>query len=146
VSESRAQWFPAEPKEPGKRFRAALEALAYLIALGVREHEQAGQRITRITVSGGIARSDLMCSILATVLDRPLQRLQSFEGPALGAAVTALGAVESYRRRQRGITDPFTVADAVAVLVKFRDAVLPDPAWREAYRKGLAEFEKRLAV
>ena len=43
-------------------------------------------------MSGGIARSDLMCEILATVLDRPLERLQSSEGPALGAAVTALAA------------------------------------------------------
>ena len=51
---------------PACSFRAALEALAYLIALGVREHEAAGQKVTRITVSGGIARSDLMCEILAT--------------------------------------------------------------------------------
>jgi len=75
----RVQWFPAEPGQPGQRFRAALEALAYLMARAVQEHEQAGQQITRITVSGGIARSDLMCEILATVLDRTLERLQSFE-------------------------------------------------------------------
>ena len=72
VHAPRFQWLPTEPPEPGRKFRAALEALAYLIALGVREHEAAGQKITRITVSGGIARSDLMCEILATVLDRPL--------------------------------------------------------------------------
>src|SRR5262249_4795180 len=90
----RVQGVPKQPQEPGKRFRAALEALAYLIALGVREHEQAGQKINRITISGGIARSDLMGEILATVLDRPLERLQSSEGPALGAAVTALAALE----------------------------------------------------
>ena len=70
-------WLPAEPESQGVKFRAALEALAYLIALGVRAHEQAGQQITRITVSGGIARSALMCEILATVLNKPLQRLQS---------------------------------------------------------------------
>jgi len=56
---------PSEPRSAGKRFRASLEALAYLVVLGVREHEKAGQDITRITVSGGIARSDLMCEILA---------------------------------------------------------------------------------
>ncbi|HMC88125.1 MAG TPA: FGGY-family carbohydrate kinase, partial [Gemmataceae bacterium] len=89
------RWLAAEPAEPGRRFRAALEALAYLVARGVREHEEAGQRITRITVSGGIARSQLMCEILASVLGRPLERLQSDEGPALGAAVTALAALET---------------------------------------------------
>src|SRR5262249_35106627 len=101
VSEPRVQWFPAEPAESGKKFRAALEALAYLIARGVREHEEAGQKVTRVSVSGGIARSDLMCEILATTLDRPLERLVSFEGPALGAAVTALAALETNLRRQK---------------------------------------------
>ena len=37
------EWHPAEPADAGKRFRAALEALAYLIAWAVREHEAAGQ-------------------------------------------------------------------------------------------------------
>jgi sugar (pentulose or hexulose) kinase len=145
VTSPRVEWQPSEPAEPGKRLRASLEALACLIALGVRAHEQEGQKITRITVSGGIARSDLMCSILATVLDRPLHRLQSFEGPALGAAVTALAAIESYRRRVHGDSAEFTVADAVSVLVKFRDAVSPVPAWRETYRESLRLFEARLA-
>jgi sugar (pentulose or hexulose) kinase len=144
VSEPRVQWLPAEPAEPGPRFRAALEALAYLIARGVKEHEAAGQKVTRITVSGGIARSDLMCEILATVLDRPLERLQSDEGPALGAAVTALAALETHLRRQKGMEDLFTVADAVPVLVKFRTPVAPVPGWREAYREGYRSFAQRL--
>src|SRR5262249_30536047 len=105
----RCEWLPAEPAATGKKFRAALEALAYLIALGVREHEDAGQQIVRITISGGIARSDLMCEILASVLDRPLVRLRSDEGPALGAAVTALAALEAHRRRQKRIRATYTV-------------------------------------
>jgi len=145
ITVPRLEWLPAETGEPGRRFRAALEALAYLIARAVREHEEAGQMITRISVSGGIARSPLMCEILASVLDRPLYRLQSDEGPALGAAVTALAALETHLRRQGGIDREFTVADAVAVLVKFRDPVAPNSAWREAYREGFRAFEQRLA-
>jgi sugar (pentulose or hexulose) kinase len=144
VTEPRVQWFPSEPSELGRKYRASLEALAYLIARGVREHEEVGQQIGRITVSGGIARSDLMCEILATVLDRPLKRLESSEGPALGAAVTALAALEANRRRQRGIETPFSVADAVQVLVKFRGPATPNPAWREPYQAGLRQFEARL--
>jgi sugar (pentulose or hexulose) kinase len=144
IGMARVQWHPVEPSEPGKKYRAALEALAYLMARGVREHEESGQKITRITVSGGIARSDLMCEILASVLDRPLERLQSFEGPALGAAVTALAALETHLRRRKGIEAPFTVADAVASIVKFRMPVQPKPAWRQAYQKGFREFELRL--
>jgi sugar (pentulose or hexulose) kinase len=144
VTAARLQWFPAEPKEPGKKYRSALEALAYLIALGVREHEEAGQKITRITVSGGIARSQLMCEILASVLEKPLERLQSNEGPALGAAVTALAALETHCRRQRDIKEPFTVADAVPMLVRFREAVSPNSTWSNAYRAAMRAFEQHL--
>ena len=131
-------------ERPRRKICACLEALAYLITRGVREHEAAGQQITRITVSGGIARSVLMCEILATLLDRPLERLQSNEGPALGAAVTALAAHESHLRRQRGIAEPFTVADAVAILVKFREPVRPNPAWR-GLRTGNARVRTTIA-
>jgi sugar (pentulose or hexulose) kinase len=145
VMAPRFGWLPSMPENIGLKFRAALEALAYLIALGVREHESAGQQITRITVSGGIARNNLMCEILASVLDRPLHRLVSAEGPALGAAVTALAALETYRRDQKGISTPFHVADAVAVLVKFRDVVQPNPQWQATYAEGLRRFEQRLS-
>jgi xylulokinase len=146
VTKPVVRWLPRKPTKVGVRFRASLEALAYLIALGVREHEAAGQVVTRITVSGGIARSLLMCEILASVLDRPLSRLVSDEGPALGAAVTALAALESQRRREQNIAMPFTVADAVGMLVKFRDTVVPVSSWRDAYRTGLRGFEKQLRV
>jgi xylulokinase len=144
VAKPQVAWPGGEPADPGRRFRAALEALAYLMALGVREHEAAGQRITRITVSGGIARSDLMCAILATVLGRQLERLESTEGPALGAAVTALAALETYRRRQQGDEEPFAVAEAVPVLVRFREPVAPHEVWRTAYQEGLQAFEQRV--
>ncbi len=144
VTKKKFSWEPKEPKTAGKCYRAALEALAYLVALGVRQHAQAGQTITRISVSGGIARSGLMCEILASVLDHRLERLQSEEGPALGAAVTALAALESHLRRRHQDHTPYTVADAVAQMVKFRQPVQPNPQWTETYQKGLARFEKRV--
>jgi sugar (pentulose or hexulose) kinase len=146
VKEPRLVWLPREPVSPDVRYRAAMEALAYLIAMGVRAHEAAGQKVTRVSVSGGIARSGLMCEVLATVLDRPLQRLVSNEGPALGAAATALAGLETCRRRQRGLAESFPVADAVALLVKFREPAEPNPAWRVAYEKGLAEFQRSLGA
>ncbi|HET6575488.1 MAG TPA: FGGY family carbohydrate kinase [Fimbriiglobus sp.] len=140
----RFEWFPTQPADAGIRVRAAFEALAYLIALAVREHEAAGQTITRVTVSGGIARSELMGEILASVLNRPLERLVSTEGPALGAAVAALAGLETHLRRQKGDTEPFTVADAVGAMVQFRDPVAPRPEWVPAYRDGLRRFEQRV--
>jgi sugar (pentulose or hexulose) kinase len=140
------RWEPKKPKDDGVRFRAALEALAYLIALGVRQHEASGQTITRITVSGGLARSDLMCEILANVLNRPLHLLVSDEGPALGAAITALAALENHSRKQHGQPADYTVADAVGKMVKFRRAIEPNAEWHAAYAKGLRRFTKMVGI
>jgi sugar (pentulose or hexulose) kinase len=136
----RFHWLPKEPTDPGVRFRASLEALAYLIGLAVQEHEAAGQKITRITVSGGIARSPLMIEILANVIGRPLERLVSNEGTALGAAVVALAGVETHNRRKAGDQEPFTLADAVSALVQFRAPVEPNRDWQAVYAKGVEEF------
>jgi xylulokinase len=144
ITTPRVEWRHSEPSEMGTRVRCGFEAIAYLIALGIREHEVAGQTISRVTVSGGIARSDLMCEILASVIKRPLDRLVSSEGPALGAAVVALAGYETHLRRQNRIETPYTAADALATLVKFRDRVEPRPEWIEPYRRGLVEFETRL--
>lgn len=140
------QWLPAEPSEPGVRFRAALEALAYLIAQGVLEHIDAGQKITRITVAGGSARSRLMCEILASVLnlDVPLTLIEPNEGSALGAAVTALAAVEQHSRRQQGVGALFGVADAAEILVRFPATVAANPAWAVPYADGLRQFQERV--
>ena len=140
----------AGPEDRGTRRRASFEAVAYMIALGVQAHERAhqtiGQSIREITVSGGVARSDLMCEILASVLGRRLNRLENEEGPALGAAVTALAAHESLLREQQGIAEPYTVADAVATMVKYQQPVDPNPQWQGVYQQGLQQFQQQLAT
>jgi sugar (pentulose or hexulose) kinase len=85
-----------------------------------------------------------MLEILASVLNKPLERLASDEGPALGAAVAALWGLESHRRREAGDQAPYTIADAVRQMVKFRDSVSPRREWVETYVKKLADFEKSL--
>lgn len=161
VSARKFAWTPGEPSDAGKKFRAALEALAYLVALGVKAHEQQGQRITRITVSGGIARSSLMCEILASVLGRPLELLQSDEGPALGAAVTALAGlnvVNSHRELSttgENAAPPSVpplaeradyIGAAVRQLVRFKAPVQSNPSWQAAYEKGLRLFEQHAQI
>ena len=144
VEAPRVEWSPANTENRAVKVRACLEALAYLLARAVREHEQAGQTVTRITVSGGMAKSQLMCEILASALNRPLERLVSDEGPALGAAVAALAGLESHLRKQQGIGEPYTAADAVAAMVRFRDRVEPRPEWVKDYARGQDVFERWL--
>lgn len=144
VNAPRFEWFPSEPTDLGVKVRASFEAIAYLIGLAVKEHEAAGQTVTRVTVSGGIARSQLMGEILASVLNKPLERLVSNEGTALGAAVVALAGLETVNRKRAGIREPYPVADAVATLVKFREPVRPRAEWVPVYAKGLAEFGRKV--
>jgi sugar (pentulose or hexulose) kinase len=146
VKEKHVGWEPHKPPKGGPRARAALEALAYLIRLGVEQHEAAGQEVRQISVSGGVARNRLMCEILASVLGRPVRLLASDEGPALGAAVTALAGLESQGRRQHGDSAAYTVADAVAQMVRFRETVDPNPQWQEVYEKGLRKFTKAAGI
>lgn len=149
VETPRLEWIGPEPTQGGIRFRACLEALAYLIALGVEEHICAGQKLDRISVSGGVARSELMCEILASVLGKPVVCLESQEGPALGAAVTALAALETHLRSVAGVTpghdqDPFTTEDAVSHMVRFRQTVEPRAQWIPIYKEGLKQFRNRI--
>lgn len=139
------EFSPREPRDMGEKFRAALESLAYLIERGVRAHEEAGQNVTKITVSGGISHNALMCEILASVLDRPITRLQASEGPAQGAAATALAAWETRLRRQQGESEPFTVADAVAAMVRDGQTFAPNPAWRGVYAERRRTFADWIA-
>jgi len=151
VTKPRVEWYSvptgneaAAPTDAGCRLRAAFEAIAYLIALGVRAHEKAGQSIGQITVSGGIARNDLMVGILASVLNRPVKVLKSDEGTALGAAVVALAGAETAARRARNRTEAFSALDAARQMVAFRETIGPEARWIEEYRLGLAAFERTL--
>jgi sugar (pentulose or hexulose) kinase len=139
------RWLPEEPSAMPVRYRASLEALAYLMRMGVEEHRNAGQQVRSVTVSGGIARSNLMCDILASVLNVTLRRLQSDEGPALGAAVTSLVAVENHRRRQQKIAHEYRAEDAVAQMVRFREPVQPVEAWVRIYEEGYRNFCTQLS-
>jgi xylulokinase len=152
VARDRVEWKPAVPVDTAVRVRAAYEAIAYLIALGVRAHRDAGQEVSRITVSGGLARSKLMCEILASVLagvlapkKLPMVRLASDEGSALGAAVLALAGLEKTLRAEKGEPGEFTIGDAVAKLVRPKDEVPARAEWIEPYRQGLADFEAWIA-
>ena len=144
VNAPRFEWIGGEPTHRGVKLRASFEAIAYLIGLAVKEHEAAGQVVTRVTVSGGIAKNDLMCEILAGVLNKPLERLESNEGTALGAAVVALTGLENHRRKESGIALAYTAADAVSQMVRFRGRTEPRSDWVSAYQDGLNQFEQRV--
>ena len=114
----------------GALARATLEGVAYglrdslelLRALGVRP--EVGR------ASGGGATSDLWLRIVASVLALPLERTESEEGSAFGAAL--LAGVRA------GVFDD--ADDAVVRCVRVRNRVEPDPAWSAAYERGYDRY------
>ena len=81
-------------------------------------------------MSGGGARSPLWLQIVAAVLGLPLERTESEEGSAFGAALLA------------GVrTGVFSDAhDAVARCVRISERIEPDSSWVEQYARGYARY------
>jgi xylulokinase len=114
----------------GALARAVLEGVAYGLRDSLELLRDLGVRPEVGRVSGGGARSDVWLSIVASVLDLPLERTAVEEGAAYGAALLAGVA--------GGIFPD--VHEAASACVRVRDRVEPQPAWREAYEAGYERF------
>ena len=89
-------WWTASPAcrfvddgEPSKQspqalLLATLESIAFLIRANVDAMSDSLPRPQRIVICGGLSRSDLLCSLIAKLLQCDLQRLEKVEGTALG--------------------------------------------------------------
>jgi xylulokinase len=107
----------------GALVRAVLEGVGHALRQGLDLIAQAGPRPPLARASGGGARSDLWLSILASILELPLQRTETEAGSAYGAAL--LGGVGA------GVfPDARTAAGAG---VRITAEIEPDPAWVELY-------------
>jgi len=118
----------------GAMVRAVLEGVAHALRDGLDLIHETGARPASARVSGGGARSQLWCEILAAVLELPLEHTASASaGAAYGAAL--LGGVAG------GVfSDPAAAAQAT---VRVTGEVAPEPALVEAYA---AERERYRAL
>jgi xylulokinase len=114
----------------GALVRAVLEGVAFGLRDSLDLLEGLGVEVSAARVSGGGARSDLWLRICASVLGVPIERTETDEGSAFGAAL--LGGVVG------GVFAD--VHEAVAATVRTRDLVEPDPAWSETYEEARARY------
>jgi xylulokinase len=105
----------------GALVRAVLEGVAFAL----RDCADLLPPLVTARVSGGGARSDLWLRIVASVLERPLERTAADEGAAYGAAL--LGGVAA------GVWA--SPREAAAATVRTTTTVEPDPAWTGPYRE-----------
>ena len=114
----------------GALARATLEGVAYGLRDSLELLRELGVRPEVGRASGGGAASDLWVQVVASVLGLPLERTETEDGAAFGAAL--LAGVRA------GIFAD--AADAVARSVRVRDRIEPDPDWSAAYEHGYERY------
>jgi xylulokinase len=114
----------------GALARAVLEGVAYGLRDSLELLRELGVSPEVGRASGGGAVSDLWLRVVASVLNLPLERTESEEGSAFGAAL--LAGVRA------GVFED--ADDAVARCVRVRDRIDPDPEWSEAYERGYGRY------
>jgi len=111
---------------------AVLEGVAFAIRQNLDIAKSMGVAISRSTVCGGGARSDLWCRILSNVLNLPLDLPKTEEGPGYGGAMLAMVGTGLYE-------SPEACAKA---LLSVRGRVTPDPRIVALYEAQYRKFEK----
>lgn len=69
--------------------KAILEGVAFSLRDTFEIMKDMGMKISEITINGGGARSDVWCQIMADVLNVRVNKVNSDDGPAYGAAILA---------------------------------------------------------
>jgi xylulokinase len=116
----------------GALVRAVLEGVAYGLRDSLELLRALGAKPQVARVSGGGARSAVWRTIVASVLELPLEMTAAGEGSAYGAALLAGCANGTF-------ADPI---DAVARCVTARDRTEPDEAWVAEYAIGYETFRE----
>jgi xylulokinase len=111
----------------GALVRAVLEGVAFGLRDSLELLRDLGVQPEVGRVSGGGARSELWRSIVASVLDLPLELTAVTEGAAYGAALLAAGG------------DP---RETAARAVQVRGRTNPDPSWVAEYEGVYARFRE----
>ena len=112
--------------------QAVLEGVAFAIRDSFEVARGLGLSIPRSNLCGGGAKSSLWRTILANVLDIPLDLLQTEQGPGYGAAMLAMVSCGAYG----------SVGEAAGALVRASHTVEPDPAVAARYEARYQQFKQ----
>ncbi len=112
--------------------RAVIEGITFALKQTFELIEKLGSKIETIKITGGGAKSEKWAQLIATIFNKKVERLQIEEGPAFGAAITAMVGCETYP----------TVKDACQNIVKIKDHFLPEQSLVELYDQKYQKFIK----
>ncbi len=112
--------------------QAMLEGVAFALRDSFEIVKSLGVNLDRIRINGGGAKSPLWCKIIADVLNVKVDKINSSEGPAFGAAILAAVGCGKYA----------SVEEAAGTLVKVVKTTEQDPQEVELYNKKYEIFRQ----
>lgn len=112
--------------------QAVLEGVAFALRDSLEVAKSLGIPITRTKICGGGAKSPLWCKMIANILNLKVDKIESEEGPALGAAMLAAVGCGVYG----------SVEEIAEKMVKVEDTIEPDPSIAAKYDEKYAQFKQ----
>lgn len=112
--------------------QAVLEGVAYAIRDSFEITKELGVDVKRIRIAGGGAKSPLWCKIIANVLDVKVDKTNSEEGPAFGAAILAAVGCGKYA----------TVQEATSKLIQVVETTNQSPELVTLYHEKYHVFKE----
>lgn len=110
--------------------QAVLEGVAFALRDSFEILRSLGITVERTRINGGGAKSPLWCKIIANVLNVKVDKINSAEGPAFGAAILAAVGCGKYA----------TVEQATEKLIRVIETTEQDPALVEKYNERYEIF------
>lgn len=112
--------------------QAVLEGVAFALRDSLEVAKSLGIPITRTKICGGGAKSPLWCKMIANILNLKVDKIESEEGPALGAAMLAAVGCGVYG----------SVEEIAEKMVEVVDTIEPDPSIAAKYDEKYAQFKQ----
>ena len=111
---------------------AVLEGVAFALRDCVEVARSSGIVVSKTTICGGGAKSEVWKKIIANVLNAEVVSLETEQGPSFGAAILAMVGTGEYA----------TVKEATDRIVKEKSSVLPEKDLTEKYEAKYQKFKK----
>jgi len=123
----------------GHLLKAAMEAAAYGLKLGLEAFEELGLKPSGVHLIGGGSNSSQWRQIFADVFEVPVECPDASEAAALGGALQALWALEGGKTSMADICKEHIALDP-------SKKTLPNKDQAEAYRKAYSEYTKYIKL
>ncbi|MDF1616446.1 FGGY-family carbohydrate kinase [Petrocella sp. FN5] len=116
-------------------YRAIIEGIGFALFEGMQRIEKKSRiKVRKIMVSGGGSQSDAICQITANIFNLPVNRVQTYETSALGAAIAGFVGLKVYADYE----------EAILHMVHNQDAFLPQKDQVDLYERIYHRIYKKI--